>query len=91
MCVCVFFFQYKKSPVPREGLPLSRSASHARETEERRRRSQTRPAQRGFQEESRWFHPARPRKLTVRPNRTKNSLTSGPGRDLVPRQRDPCI
>ena len=62
-----FLFQYKKSPLSREGLPLGRAASHAGKTKERHHRNQTGSNQRRFQEEPRRFRPVRPRQLTVRP------------------------
>lgn len=66
MCLSLSLFQHKESPAPREGLPLGRAASHARQTEERQRRDQTRPDQRRFQEEPRRLHAVRPRELTRR-------------------------
>lgn len=65
---CLSLFQCKKSPPPREGLPVGPAASHAGQTEERHRGNQAGPEGRRLQEEPGWFRPARrPRQLTAGP------------------------
>lgn len=64
---CFCLFQDKKSQAPRESLPLVRAATHAGQAEERDRGNQSGPGQCRFQKEPRWFHPARPCKVTHRP------------------------